>query len=105
MVFALGFVRMAAMDFEPLKAEQKDDPWVTLLRCFALVDADLIATQLRAAEIPVFMPDEFLMQAISFNVATYGLIRVQVPPAKYEEARQLLMATPVAEDEQSQSTV
>ena len=81
------------MDFEPLKIEYKNDPWATLVRCYTLVEADLIAAQLRAAGIPVFLPDEFLMQAISFNVNTYGCVRVQVPPSKYEEARQVLLAT------------
>jgi hypothetical protein len=83
------------MDFEPFKPEEKDQPWVTLVRFPSLVEADLVAAQLRGADIPVFLPDEFVMQAISFNVITYGMVRVQVPPDQYETARDVLNATVV----------
>jgi hypothetical protein len=78
------------MDFTPLNKDELDHTWVTLLRCHKLVEADLIATRLRAAEIAVFIPDEYLMQAISFNLNTYGFIRLQVSPSQYEAARAVL---------------
>jgi hypothetical protein len=83
---------MPTFEFDPLKKEQSDQAWVTLVRCHKLVEADLIAARLRAAGIPVFIPDEFLMQAISWNVNTYGFIRLQVSPAQYAAARELLQS-------------
>jgi hypothetical protein len=32
------------------------------------------------------------MQAISWNVNTYGFVRVQVPPKEYETAKEFLLA-------------
>jgi len=78
------------LHFEALKPEEINNTWVTLLRCQTLVEADVIATRLEAAEIPVFVPDQFLMQAISWNVNTYGFVRLQVPPALYHVAREVL---------------
>jgi hypothetical protein len=66
---------------------------VTLLRCGSLLEADLIAAQLTAAGIPAFIPDQFLMQTIGFNLNTYGYVRVQVPPEKFEDAKEFLSAT------------
>jgi hypothetical protein len=79
-----------SIQFEALKENELNNTWVTLVRCGNLVEADLVATRLQAAEIPVFIPDEFLMQAIAFNVNTYGFVRVQVPPSHYEAARAVL---------------
>lgn len=76
--------------FEPLKADELNHDWVTLTRCMTIFEADAIAMRLRAAEIPVFIPDEFLMQGISFNTITYGMVRVQVPPSQYQEACDVL---------------
>ena len=81
---------MAMIEFEPLKPEEAGHTWVTLTRCRNLVEADLLAMRLRAAEIPVFVPDEFLMQSISWNVNTYGFVRLQVPPSHHQTARELL---------------
>jgi hypothetical protein len=78
------------LDFEALKPDEINNTWVTLMRCRTLVEADLIATRLQAAEIPVFIPDEFLMQAISWAVNTYGFVRLRVPPSKYQAARAAL---------------
>jgi hypothetical protein len=64
--------------------------WVTLTTCRTLADADLIATQLRAAQIPVLIPDESLMLNIGWNVNTYGYVRVQVHSQDYETAREFL---------------
>ncbi len=64
--------------------------WVTLTTCRTLADADLLATQLRAAQIPVLIPDESLMTNIGWNVNTYGYVRVQVQSQDYDAAREFL---------------
>ncbi|MGZ4963182.1 MAG: hypothetical protein ACXWKG_13065 [Limisphaerales bacterium] len=64
--------------------------WVTLTTCRTLADADLLATQLRAAQIPVLIPDESLMTSIGWNVNTYGYVRVQVQSQDYDAAREFL---------------
>jgi hypothetical protein len=86
-------------EFPPVKLEfmtptpkQMEMDLVTLLRCRTLVDADLIVAQLESAGIDAFIPDEFLMQAISFNLNTYGYVRIQVAPKDYEEAKEFLSA-------------
>jgi putative signal transducing protein len=73
----------------PTPAQMKLD-LVTLLRCPTLMDADMVLSQLESAGIPAFIPDEFLMQNIGFNVNTYGYVRVQVSPKDFEEAKELL---------------
>jgi hypothetical protein len=78
--------------FVPIKPDEKDHTWVTLLRCRNLLEADLYKTRLEAADIPAFIPDEFLLQAIAWNVNTYGWVRLQVPPSRYEDAREILSA-------------
>jgi hypothetical protein len=69
-----------------------DNPtaWVTLTTCRTLADADLLASGLRAAQIPVLLPDESLMLNIGWNVNTYGYVRVQVQSKDYEAALELL---------------
>ncbi len=69
------------------------------MRCRNLIEADLIAMELRGADIPVFIPDEYLMQAIAWNVSTYGWVRVQVRPTDYEEAQEVLGAVPTESPE------
>lgn len=76
---------------EPLKPEEAGHTWVTLARCFNLVEADLLATRLRAGGIQVFIPDEYLMQAVSWNLNTYGFVRLQVPPAQHQAASEILV--------------
>jgi hypothetical protein len=68
----------------------KPTAWVTLTTCRTLADADLLATALRAEQIPVLIPDESLMQNIGWNVNTYGYVRVQVQSKDYDTARELL---------------
>jgi len=65
---------------------------VTLVSTQKLVDADLILSRLEAAGIEGFIPDEFLMQTISFNLNTYGYVRVQVRRKDLETAKELLSA-------------
>jgi Putative prokaryotic signal transducing protein len=63
---------------------------VNLARCRTLGEADLLVAQLEAADIPAFIPDQFLMQNIGFNLNTYGFVRIQVSPKDYEAAKEVL---------------
>jgi len=71
---------------------ERDTPiaWVTLTTCRTLADADLVAAQLRAAQIPAFIPDESLVLNVGWNVNTYGYVRVKVHSQDYAAARELL---------------
>ena len=80
-------------EFIPVSEGESGHDWVTLLRCGTLIEADQIAGQLAAQGITSFIPDQFLMQAMSFYASACGFVRVQVAPADYEAARELL-ATP-----------
>lgn len=75
--------------FVPSQEEMKND-FVTLMTCRTLAEADLIVCELRGAGITAVIPDEFLMQAICFNLNTYGYVRVQVAPKDYEAAKEVL---------------
>ena len=74
----------------------KGQQWVRLVKCGSILDADMIATQLRASGIEVFIPDEYLMTNAAWGLNAYGYIRVQVQPGEYEGARELLCAAGVA---------
>ena len=63
---------------------------VNLARCRTLGEADLLVAQLEAAGIPAFLPDQYLMQNIGFNLNTYGYVRIQVSPKDYEAAKEVL---------------
>lgn len=80
----------AAFEFTPLSMEQRQQDWVTLLRCGTLVSADLVVSRLRAAGITAFIPDESLMQTIGFNLNTFGYVRVQVAPNDYDQSKVVL---------------
>jgi hypothetical protein len=59
----------------------------------------MVAMTLRAAGIPVFIPDEFTMQAFSgFYAIALGYVRVQVPPSRHEEAREILTESATPDD-------
>lgn len=73
-----------------LSEEARRKDLVTLVKCATLTEADMIATQLRAAGIEVFLPDEFLMQSVGWNFNTFGYVRVQISPRDYDAARNLL---------------
>lgn len=73
-----------------LSAEDQQRDFVTLVKCPTLVEADLVASQLRAAGIEPFLPDESLMQMIGWNLNTFGYVRVQVAPKDFEAGRALL---------------
>lgn len=77
-------------EFGPLSAADRQKDFVTLLNCRTLAEADLVASQLRAAGIQTFVPDECLMQSIGWNLNTYGYVRVQIAPKDYEAAQALL---------------
>jgi hypothetical protein len=83
-------------DFVPLSEADYRNNLVTLVRCRTLLAADMVAAMLRAAGIEVFLPDEFLMQAVGWNVNTYGYVRVQVSPKDYVSARNLLTESDLA---------
>lgn len=57
-----------------------------------LAETDMIVSILEAAEIGAVIPDEFLMQAICWNLATYGYVRVQVAPKDYDSAVAIVSA-------------
>lgn len=86
-------------EFVPLSAEESKQDLVELARCRTLIAADLLVGRLEAAGIPAFIPDQFLMQAVAWNLNTYGYVRVQVSPKDYESARELISAV----DPRSQS--
>ena len=73
-------------------AEMKMD-LVTLLTCRTVLEADLVVEKLGSAGIRAFIPDEFLMQAVAWNVNTFGYVRVQVSPDDYEPAKTFLLAS------------
>src|SRR5208283_3911259 len=81
--------KQSEYDFVPLAEADHQNALVTLARCRTLLAADMVAARLRAAGIEAFLPDEFLMQTIAFNVNTYGYVRVQVSPEDYVAARNL----------------
>lgn len=67
--------------------------FVTLITCGTLLEADMIAGRLGTAGIPTFIPDEFLSQAVSWHLNTYGYVRVQVAPKDYESAKTFLLTS------------
>jgi hypothetical protein len=68
--------------------------FVTLMTCRTVLEADMIVGQLGSAGIPAFIPDEFLSQAVSWNLNTYDYVRVQVSPKDYQSAKGFLLASP-----------
>jgi hypothetical protein len=83
-----------ALKFRELTPEDMKMDFVTLLTCRTLIEADLIVGQLDGAGIEAFVPDEFLSQTISWNLNTYGYVRIQVSPKDYESAKRFLLAAP-----------
>jgi hypothetical protein len=76
-------------EFGSLSPADAQTDWITLLRCATLAEADMIASHLEGAGIRAFIPDQFLMQAVSLNL-TYGFVRVQVAPHDYERAKEVV---------------
>jgi ribosomal protein L40E len=73
---------------KPLKQDEREE-LVTVFSCQRLTDADIVVGRLEAADIETFVPDEFLMQTIGFNLNTYGYVRVQVRRKDYASAKEL----------------
>ena len=83
-------------EFSKLTPEDMKMDLVTLMVCRTLMEADMIVGVLGSADIPAFIPDEFLMQAVSWNLNTFGYVRVQVSPNDFESAKRVLLASPEA---------
>lgn len=81
------------LEFATPTAQEMQMDFVTLLRCRTLVDADMLASQLESAGIPTFIPDQFLMQNIAWNLNTFGYVRLQVSPKDFSAAKELLSAS------------
>ena len=73
---------------EAPKLDEQEE-FVTVFTCQRLTDADIKVGRLEAAGIETFVPDEFLMQTIGFNLNTYGYVRVQVRRKDYASAKEL----------------
>ena len=83
----------STLEFVPLKPEDAGKDLVTLITCRTLVEADIIVGRLETAGVSSFIPDQFLMQAVSWNLNTFGFVRVQVSPKDYEAAKEFLLAS------------
>jgi hypothetical protein len=81
----------AKLEFLTPTPQEMEMDVVNLIRCRTLGEADLLVAQLEAAGIPAFIPDQFLMQNIGFNLNTYGYVRIQVSPKDYEAAKEVLL--------------
>jgi len=77
---------------EPKEESDLSEEMVTLVSSQNLPEADLILSRLEAAGIEGFIPDEFLMQTVGFNLNTFGYVRVQVRRKDLEKAKELLAA-------------
>ena len=73
-----------------MAASDKPTSWVTLITCRNLSEADLIAAELRAAQLPVLIPDELIAQNGGGITDIRGFIRVQVQSKDYDAAREFL---------------
>ena len=67
---------------------------VTLVKCRTLPEADLVVSELSGAGIEAFIPDEFMSQAMAWNLNAFGYVRVQVSPKDYQAAKEILLASP-----------
>lgn len=84
--------RSPVLEFAPLTPEAMQKDLITLMTCRTLAEADLIVSRLEGTGIAAFIPDQFLMQAICWNLNTYGYVRVQISPKDYEAAKDSLLA-------------
>ena len=71
--------------------------WATVRRCKNLPEADAVAMELRAAQIPVFMPHEFATQTLPI----WPHVDVKVPVDQLDRAREILDSSDSAEMELS----
>ncbi len=84
-----------------LTAEEQAQAVVTLCSCRTLEEADAMVSRLKSFGIEALLPDEFLQQAVAWNLNTYGYVRVQVPTAQYPQAAEALQLDPLDAGESS----
>jgi hypothetical protein len=82
--------RRAEFEIPPLTEAQRRLDLVTLVRCGSLLSADLIASRLQAEGIETFIPDQSVVQTMGYNLNAVGYVRVQVSPADYDRAREII---------------
>lgn len=78
-------------NFRTLTADEMELDLVTLVSCQSIVEADVVVGQLESIGITAFIPDEFVAQAMAWNVNAFGYVRVQVYPKDYERAKTFLL--------------
>jgi ribosomal protein L40E len=81
----------ARWKFRKLTSDEMKLDLVTLVSCRSIVEADLVVGQLGSVGISAFIPDEFLAQAMAWNINAFGYVRVQVSPNDYERAKTFLL--------------
>lgn len=92
----------ARWQFRTLTADEMKLDLVTLLTCRSIVEADLVVGQLGSIGISAFIPDEFVAQAMAWNINGLGYVRVQVSPADYAQAKAFLLeSSEIAEPDTS----
>ena len=75
---------------DPLPESERTKDLVTLVSCRSMMEAEAVLCELRSIGIDAFIPDQAVMQVLSFPFGVGGYVRVQVPPSDYETARELL---------------
>jgi hypothetical protein len=86
--------KLTEQEFIPISPSDMEKDLVVLMKCRTLLEAEMIVSQLEATGIYSFIPDQFLMQAVSWNLNTYGYVRVQVSSKDYAAAKEFLLAAP-----------
>lgn len=86
--------QLSEQEFVPLTPADMLKDLVVLTSCRTLLEAEVIVSQLDSTGIYAFIPDQFLMQAVTWNLNTYGYVRVQVSPKDYVAAKEFLLAAP-----------
>ena len=74
----------------PLSPEDAKLDLVTIVSCQTLFDADMVVSELDAAGISALIPDEFVAEAMAFNLNAVGYVRVQVSPQDYDAAKDVI---------------
>ena len=74
----------------PLSPEEAKLDLVTIVSCQTLFDADMVVSELEAAGITALIPDEFVAEAMAFNLNAVGYVRVQVSPQDYNAAKDVI---------------
>jgi hypothetical protein len=74
----------------PLSPEDAKLDLVTIVTCQTLFDADMVVSELEAAGITALIPDEFVAEAMAYNLNALGYVRVQVSPRDYNAAKDVI---------------